>query len=312
MASLITGGTGLVGAELAHLLVERGEEVVVCNRTLRHDRIEDIKDRVTAVSADVSIAAHVFNLVRDYKITDIYHIGAMLSAVSEANPWGSFQSNVVGTYNVLEAARLFGVKRMMYSSSIAVFGLGIAEKVTDTTLQRPVAIYGVGKLYCEGLGRFYRSKFGLDFSTIRYPAVVGPGVKTPGHWVPPMLDDVLAGKPHKCLVTEDTRTWMMSLRDAARAAYLVLHAPAEKKKMVNYNVSGPNPAIAAGEIAAAIKKYIPEAVIEFRKTPAKGAHKGHQGVFDDSYAKQEWGWQAEHPDVASIVGDYIKRVRAEK
>ena len=61
MTSLITGGTGLVGAELAHLLVERGEEVVVCNRTLRHDRIEDIKDRVTAVSADVSIAAHVFS-----------------------------------------------------------------------------------------------------------------------------------------------------------------------------------------------------------------------------------------------------------
>lgn len=310
MTSLITGGTGLVGAELAHLLVEQGEKVVVVNRSIRHDRIEDIKDKVTAISADVGNAAHINNIVRDHKVTDIYHIGAMLSAVAEADPWGCFQSNVVGTYNVMEAARLFNVKRMMFSSSIAVFGLGIDERVTDTTMQRPVAIYGVGKLYCEGLGRFYRKKFGLDFSTIRYPAVVGPGVKTPGHWVPPMIDDVLAGRPHKCMVTDDTRTWMMSLKDAARAAYYVLQAPAEKKQMVNYNVSGPNEAISAGEIAAAIKKHIPDAVIEFARENAPGAHKGHKGTFDDSCARKEWGWQAEHPTVESIVEEYIRAVRA--
>jgi nucleoside-diphosphate-sugar epimerase len=61
MTSLITGGTGLVGAELAHLLVEMGEEVVVFNRTIRYDRIGDIKDEIKAVSGDLGNWSHECN-----------------------------------------------------------------------------------------------------------------------------------------------------------------------------------------------------------------------------------------------------------
>jgi nucleoside-diphosphate-sugar epimerase len=311
MASLITGGTGLIGAELAHLLIEKGEEVVLFNRTIRRDRIDDIGDKAKWVQGDVGIWPQVLSVIKDYHITDIYHTGSMLSFVSETNPSGSFQSNVIGTFNMLEAARLLGVRRMMFTSSIATFGLGMGEVVTDTTLQRPTAIYGIGKLYCEGLGRFYRNKYGLDFRSIRYAAVVGPSVKTPGHWVPPMIEDAVHGKPHESLVTEDTGTWMISLRDSARAAYLVLQAPTEQIKMVNYNVTGPGPAVSAREIADAIKKFIPDAVITFKqKQSDASAHRGHMGRFDDSYAREEWGWQPEHPTVDKIVEAFIKDMKA--
>jgi len=311
MASLITGGTGLIGAELAHLLVEAGEEVVLFSRTMREKRIDDIGEKVKWVQGDLGIWSHVLSAVKDNKITEIYHTGSMLSFVSERDPQGSFRSNVMGSFHVLEAARLFDVKRIMFTSSIATFGLEIGENVTDTTIQRPTAIYGVGKLYCEGLGRFYRNKYGLDFRSIRYAAVVGPSVKTPGHWVPPMIEDAVQGKPHDSLVTEDTGTWMISLRDAARAAHLVLQAPREKIKMVNYNVSGPNPAVSAGEIGAAIKKYIPGAVIRFKQGQSDaGAHHGHRGRLDDSYARKEWGWQPEHPNVDRIVAAFIEDMRA--
>lgn len=315
MASLITGGTGLVGAELAHLLVEEGEEVVVCNRNLRWDRIDDIKDKVKAVSADVGISSHVMNLVKDYKITDIYHLGAMLSHVSESDHAGSFQTNVVGSFNVLEAARLLNVKRVMFTSSIASFGMGMGEVVSDTTIQRPVNMYGVGKLYVEGLGRFYRSRYGLDFRAIRYPDVEGPSVRTPGHWVPLMIEDAVLGKVHESLVPETRGTWMISVRDAARAAYGVLHAPKESIQMMAYNVSGPNNPISAKQIEEAIKKYIPGFQVKYPAPPPPppGAPRMgglHQGTFDDSYAKKEWGWQPVHPTVDLIVKAFIDAMHA--
>ncbi len=117
-------------------------------------------------------------------ITEIYHIGSMLTFAAEANPWASFRSNVIGTYNVLEAARLFGVQKMMFTSTFGTFGLQMEEVCTDLSIQRPLTMYGCGKLYGEGLGRFYRNKFGLDFRSIRYALMIGPNVRTAGHWAP--------------------------------------------------------------------------------------------------------------------------------
>jgi nucleoside-diphosphate-sugar epimerase len=312
MTSLITGGTGLVGAELAHLLVEMGEKVVVFNRTIRYDRIDDIRDEVTAVSGDIGNWSHVMDVVKSNNITDIYHMGAMLSLVSEQNHTGSFQTNVIGTYNIFEAARLLNVKRVMFTSSIATFGIGVGETVTDETIQRPVMMYGIGKLYCEGLGRFYRRKFGLNFRSIRYPDVEGPGVETANHWVPFMIEDAVKGKPHRSAVTEDRREWIISVKDAARAAYMVLQAPEEDIKMVNYNVAGPNNAVTAKEVEMAIKKYIPDAVFEYKPVqPSAGTPQGqYKGVFDDTFARKEWGWQPEHPTVEKVVEYVIEAMRA--
>lgn len=311
MAHLITGGTGVVGAEVAHLLVALGEEVVLFNRSTSSPRLDDIAGIVRWVQGDVSNWAQVVSAVKENNIEYIYHTGAMLTAVSETNLWGSFNTNVVGTFNVLEAARLFNVKKMMFTSSIGTYGLETGETITDTTIQRPTNFYGIGKLYCEGVGRYYRLKFGLDFRSIRYAAVVGPSVRTPGHWVPPMIEDAVMGKPHECAVTEDTRTWMISLKDAARAAYMVLQAPKENIQMVNYNVSGPVQTVSAREVAEAIKKYIPEAKISFQKGQnLPSAHEGHRGRnFDDSYARKEWGWKPEHEDVDQIVQAFIKEMK---
>jgi threonine 3-dehydrogenase len=308
MSSLITGGTGIIGSALAHILVSQGEEVVLFNRSVRSSRLDDIAGRVTWVQGDVAEWPQVVAAIQGRNIENIYHTGAMLTMLSEQDPWGSFDTNVVGTRNVIEAARLLGVKKMMFTSSIGTYGLGICETVTDTTLQRPVDIYGVGKLYCEGLGRYYRQRFNFDFRSVRFAAVVGPGVVTPGHWVPPMIEDAVLGKPHTSAVTENTRTWMISTRDAARAAYLVLQAPSQNIKMVNYNVAGCVRSISAAEVKAAILKHIPDAQITFQSTGnLSGTHSGHQGRdFDDSCARQEWGWLPEHPDAESIV-EYVIR-----
>jgi len=153
MAKLVTGGTGYIGAELARLLANRGEEVIIFDIIINRYRIEDIENKVKIVQGDLGNFSEVLNVVKDNHITEIYHLGSMLSYMSELYPWASFRANVIGTYNVLEAARLFDVNKMMFTSTLATFGLGMQGIITDTTLQRPTLLYGCGKLYGEGLGR---------------------------------------------------------------------------------------------------------------------------------------------------------------
>ena len=130
MARLITGGTGYVAAELAHILVERGEKVVLFDIHINRYRIEDIESRVRIVQGDLGNLSEVLNVVKDNDISDIYHMGAILAFASDANPWASFRSNVIGTYNILEAARLSNVQKVMFTSTFGTFGLQMERATT--------------------------------------------------------------------------------------------------------------------------------------------------------------------------------------
>jgi len=309
MAKLITGGTGYIAAELAHIFVERGEEVVLFDVAINEYRVEDIKNKVKLVSGDLGNFPEVANVVKDNKITEIYHMGGLLTLVSDRNPWASIRVNVIGTYNVLEAARLFSVTQIMFASSIGTYGLGISDVIDDLTIQRPTNLYGIGKLYCEGLGRWYMNKFGLDFRSIRYPAMVGPGVRTPGHWIPPMIEDAVLGRPHECLYAsaDDTGTPIIYLTDAARAADIVLQAPKEQIKMVNYCVSGMPEAVSTNDMETILRKRYPKTTISYR-SPLKGLVGGVKR-FDDSCARNEWGWKPLYTTPEAVVGKFEKDMK---
>lgn len=313
MTKLITGGTGYIGSELARRLVNRGEDVVLFDIALNRYRIEDIESKVKVVRGDVSNSSEVFNVVKDNNVTEIYHLGSMLTYMSEINPWASFRTNVIGTYNVLEAARLFGVGKMMFTSTLGTFGLLMDEVLTDTSIQRPLTIYGCGKLYGEGLGRFYQRKFGLDFRSIRYAHMIGPNVRTPGHWAPPMIEDAILGKPNECIYgTPDSVVSMIYARDAAKAADMVLETPGESIKMRNYNVAGIPSVVSVGEVEAALKKRFPNFRVTYKPDSNPQATRRRPSTmkeFNDSYARKEWGWQPEYTHLEAIFDIFEKDVR---
>lgn len=304
MARLITGGSGLVGAELAHMLVARGEKVVVFD-VAKSYRLDDIADRITFVRGDLGDWPEVFNAIKDNGITHIYHMGAMLTGDSEANPWGSFRSNVMGTYNVLEAARLLGVQKMMFTSSIGTFGETQEDVLSDVSLQRPRDFYGVGKLYCEGLGRMYRKKFGLDFRAVRYPSVVGPGVNTPGHWDAPMIQSLLLGRSFECHAPPDMSSAMLYYKDAARAADLILEPPFDSIKMIVYNIGGAT--ASARDIERATARLNAGGSVSY--SPPPGPLPLKPRVWDDSYARKEWGWTPQFSTIDKIVVDFAEALR---
>ena len=140
----------------------------------------------------------------------------------------------MGTMHVLEAARLFGVKQVLFASTDATYGLGTTEVITDETPQRPITIYGANKLYGELLGRFYRRKFGLDFRCLRYCTVLRPGIKvrTLPMFVLWMIENAALGKPYECFVAQDVAAPVMYYRDAIRATIMLYYAPEEQIKTV--------------------------------------------------------------------------------
>lgn len=313
MIKLITGGTGFIGAELARLLVGRGEDIILFDIAPNYSRIKGIEDKVKIVQGNIAYSSEVFNVVKHHNIKGIYHLGGMLSVPSNANPWASFQTNVCGTVHILEAARLFDVEKVVFSSSFGTYGLKAPPVITDDTIQRPINMYGIGKLYCELLGMFYKNQFGLDFRSVRYPSVIGPGVKTMGvsQYNPWMIEHAALGKPYECFVTEDTKRPMMYFKDATICMDMLYEAPKEKIKTVNYNVAGVAPTPTAMELEIVIKKFVPDFQVTY-KPDAKimEFHRKYNiETYDDSTAREEWGWKSMYFNIEIVVEDFIAEVR---
>jgi len=310
MATLVTGGTGFIGAEVARVLARKGERPIVFDINERKTLLKGVEDRVTVVKGDLSNYSHVFSAVSKYGIDVIYHLGSMLSLPSDADPWSSFRVNTQGTFHVLEAARIMGVKKVIFSSTLATYGSDIRDPVIDDyTLQRPTLFYGCTKVFSELMGRFYKRKFGLDFRGVRYPAIIGPGVKTPGivqynAWA---IEEAARGNPFKIWVTPETRCAAMYYKDAALSIVKCAEAPLERVKMVVYIVGGLY--FSAQELVDTIKKFIPGAKLEFAPDMEKvEIIKGLSKPIDTRYAREELGWVDQYP-IDRTIEDFIKELK---
>lgn len=308
MATLITGGAGFVGLEVARQLLDGGEtEVTVFSRNPSPARLGGLADRVNPVAGDVGNFSHVLDVVKATQPDVIYHLGAMLSVPSDADPASAIQTNAMGTFYVLEAARLFDVRQVIFSSSIGSYGRDIeGETLTDTTLQRPVLFYGATKAFGEHMGLVFKRKYGLDFRGLRYPSVIGPGVTTPGmvQYTSWMIEESAKGNPFTVWTTPETRVPVMYITEAATATVQLAQAPLENIKMVNYLVDGAKPTPTAGDIADAVRAKIPNAVIDFVPDPTKPMLHGRSQTIDDSRAREEWGWQPTH-DLPRMIDDFL-------
>jgi len=313
MATLITGGTGFIGAEVVRLLLERGEtDLVVFDINPSTKRLDEVADQVEIVRGDLGNFSQVLNAVKNAKPSVIYHLGGMLSAPSDADPSAAIRANALGTFHVLEAAKLFEISQVLFSSSIGTYGLDIREKVIDDyTLQRPQLFYGATKLFCEHMGLFYKRKYSLDFRGVRYPGIVGPGVKTPGvgqftSWV---IEECAKGNPFTIWVKPETRIPVLYFKDAARAIVKLREAPLGNIKTVNYLLAGVTPIATAGELADLVRAKVPGAQIDFE--PDLGLQKILDKLLlplDDSNAQQEWNWKREY-DQERIVDDFLRELR---
>lgn len=308
MSVLITGGTGFIGADIVRQLLNDGvKDIYVMHRSGNFDRLAGLTEQVNFIQADLSEPEQLRKAIEIAKPEVVYHLGALLSVFCEQNPQAAVEANAFGTYHLLEAARQAGVRQFLFASSIASYGADMQDEVMDDyTLQRPLLIYGVTKVFGEQLGFYYKRKYGLDFRGLRYPSIVGPGVKTPGivqytSWV---IEQCAQGNPYTIEAEPYTVVPIMYYKEAAAAMIQLGRAPLEQIKMVNYLIDGPKPTPTAAELVDIVKRRLPKAQITFKPRPDFQPMLDQLRPLDDSKAREEWGWQPSF-DYATMVDDFL-------
>jgi threonine 3-dehydrogenase len=310
MTTLITGGTGFVGAELARLLIDKGERPIIMDVSQLSGPLKDYKDRFDYVKGSVANLPEVLNALDGRKVERIFHLAGMLSLPSEENPWAAFNVNAAGTYNVIEAARLFKVGKVIFSSSIAVYSEDLPEgEITETACSRPRTMYGSCKVFGELMGRFYTRRFGLDFRGIRLPSVVGP-FSTAVHmssyncWA---IEKPLRGRAYALPVEPETKVPAIYFKDAARALLLLADTDKERITTAVYNLAGITPPYTARQLGDAVVAKVPQAKLSFApdaQVMALLKEIGQMQISDEK-ARQDWGWEISF-NLDEMVDDFIQ------
>lgn len=313
MATLVIGGAGFIGLEVVRLLIEGGEQrPVIFSRNPAPEHLGDLADKVEIICGDLGNFSHVLHAVKQARPELIYHLGGMLSVPCEVDPAAAFQTNAAGTFHVLEAARLFDVPKVIFSSTAATYGLDIQDDMLrDTTIQRPALFYGATKVFGEHMGLFYRRKYNLDFRGLRFPSIIGPGVRTPGamQYTSKVIEECARGNPFTIWVKPESRVPVMYLNEAAQATVQLANAPLEKIKTVTYIIDGMKPTPSAHDLAEAVRKQLPGAEISFCPNPEIQQLVNKVLPLDDSNARQEWGWAPSYTLERMIVDMLPKLTR---
>jgi len=314
MNILITGGTGNLGSRLAIPLLQRGDRVAVFDRrSTPHFPSPEFRS-VTAITGDLADREAVLDAVRSMNINSIFHLGAVLSSAAEDNPVEAWQANMNGMVNVLDAARLAGTHKVIFSSTIATYGSHIASPLVDDAPQWPVSLYGVTKVAGERLGVYYQNRFGLDFRGMRLPAVIAPrgsGGGASAYCSAVFEQSVCLGK-YDFFVRPSTRAPMLYIADAVQGLLDLHDAPAENLTRRVYNIAGISPS--AEELAGAIRKRLPAVQISYTPDPLRTAIvESWPQQIDDSTARRDWNWKANWnldqitDEIIEVLGNELAR-----
>jgi len=240
-------------------------------------------------------------------ITQIYLLAAILSATGEKNPGLAWNLNMQGLLNVLDIAREEKLHKVYWPSSIAVFGpTSPKANCPQQTIIEPVTVYGISKYAGEFWCNYFHSRFGVDVRSLRYPGLISyksaPGGGTTDYAVE-IFHEALEEKKYECFLKEDTYLPMMYMPDAIRSTIELMESPADKISVrTSYNISGMS--FSPKEIAAEIKKHIPDFSISYMPDYRQDIANSWPQSIDDSVASADWGWKTEY-GLKEMVSDML-------
>jgi threonine 3-dehydrogenase len=323
---LITGANGEIGHGLVQRLSELAPVRIVALDLHPPDAFIQMRCH-RVVTGDISDLALLDNLVATYDFDVVYHLAALLSTKSERQPRLANRVNVDGTLNLLEmtvtqARQQERAIKFLYPSSIAVYGLpdlktkAAVNKVREDEYCHPRTMYGINKLYCEQLGRYFEHYYRqldaqhttglLDFRCLRFPGLISAATVPTGgtsDFAPEMLHAAASGRPYACFVRKDTRIPFMVMPDAITALLDLQAAPHDSLTRQVYNVGSFSSS--AEEFQQRINRAFPESQITFEPDlKRQGIVDSWPQDVDDHAARQDWGWQPRF-DFERAFEDYL-------
>jgi UDP-glucose 4-epimerase len=311
---LDTGGTGFLGSYFTRYALLKGGEkqIVVLDNYIDRGRIEDVRESVTLIEGDVSQTDTVRAVVEDHGIDRIAHFAFILGspAIGQMIPYVRVQA--LGTANVFEAARLAGVKRVLFCSSVAAYGRQEAALLTEDLAVNPTEPYGSSKVWSEALGRYYTQELGLEVVSLRFGSTYGLGRARRGSYSSGLLnppreihymarvEEAVRGRAIEMPQDDALADWTYAM-DAAQAGWCALSADQLPHHL--YNVSSERRRV--GDFTRALRELLPDAVIRTSETQPDHSHK----PMDGRSLKKELGFTPRYT-LKSGLEDYIERIRA--
>ena len=307
---LVTGSVGQIGSELTMELrkIYGNDNVLATGRKTKPS--PTLRDSGPFEFIDITQKETVEKVIKDYDIDTIYNMAAILSAVGEERPIVCWNVNINGMYNILELAHEYEMTRVFVPSSIAAFGPETPRVNTpQETILKPKTMYGVTKVSGELLGDYYFKRFGIDIRGVRYPGIISsetlPGGGTTDYAVE-IFYEAIKNKKYTCFVKEDTKLPMMYMPDCIKGTIDLMEADISKlKHHCDFNMASMS--FTAGELAAEIKKYIPEFKCTYKPDFRQQIADSWPQSIDDSAARKEWGWKPSY-NLSSMTKDMLEKL----
>ena len=310
---LVIGASGQIGVELTLALRKIYGDINVIASDLREEN-PLLKGTGPYVSLDVMNKEMLHVQVIRQGITQIYLLAAILSATGEKNPNLAWRLNMQGLLNVLDIAREEHLHKVYWPSSIAVFGpTSPKENCPQQTIIEPITVYGISKYAGEFWCNYYHHRYGVDVRSLRYPGLISyksaPGGGTTDYAIE-IFNEAIEEKKYQCFLNEDSYLPMMYMPDAIKATIELMEAPADKISIrTSYNISGMS--FSPAEIAAEIKKHIPEFEITYESDYRQAIADSWPNSIDDSVARNDWGWTEDY-NLSSMVKDMLENLKTNK
>jgi len=306
---LVTGSNGQIGTVLSAALSQQAD--VSC--LVQSDIARPVRAPCGPFEVlDVLDAARLRQVLAQHQIDTVYHLSAVLSARGEAEPLRTWDVNVRGLLNVLEAARDGLVKKVFFPSTIAVFGPNVpADTTSDDAVLNPSTAYGISKAAGENWCTYYHARWGVDVRSLRYPGVIGhqslPGGGTTDYAVD-IFHHALASGNYTCFLKADQALPMIYMTDAIRATLEIMQAPAQAiRRRTSYNLQGLS--FTPQEIAAEIKQQLGRFDVDYAPDFRQAIAASWPHSLDDSAARADWGWSPRF-DLPALVRDMLAHLSA--
>ena len=306
---LITGVNGQIGTVLRKKLSEKfGKNNIYCSDI----RMEDNEEN-NEFLLDVLDKKKLFGIIEKYKITQIYHLAALLSGVAEQKPLMAWRINTEGLIYILEAARIYKLDKIFAPSSIAVFGEGINKgNTTQDSVLLPSSVYGISKVADELWHKYYFEKHGVDVRSIRYPGIIGysslPGGGTTD-WAVEIFHEAVKNNHYNCFLKEETPLPMILMSDALKATLDIMDAPIEDIKIrTSYNLASQS--FGPKQIVDLIRKHQPGFTIDYNPDFRQAIADSWPQVIEDSDARNDWKWNPQYnmEEMVEIMYTNIKKL----
>jgi len=303
---LIIGSSGQIGTELVMELRSMYGNNNVIASDIRPSSSE-VMESGPFEKLDIMDEKLLRDIVKKYKITQVYLLAALLSATAEQNIELGWSLNMRSHSHVLDLAKDGLIKKIFWPSSIAVFGPTTPmENTPQYTVMEPNTVYGITKQAGERWNEYYFNKFGVDVRSIRYPGLIGwkaaPGGGTTDYAVD-IFHQAIQHEKYESFLSEDTGLPMMYMPDAIRATIELMESPADQVKIrSSYNLAGVS--FTPKQIAEEVKKHIPNFEMTYNTDFRQAIADSWPSSIDDSYAQKDWGWELKY-DLEKMTSDMM-------